>query len=702
MRSTKIQSGCPSGKVVKKMRFKSIFQKIVIPMALIVSLMGAAILGTVGMLFKGVYEQRLYKEIDDTAVSVSQSVSSFMDMAYRLTEQLNHLDAILSMDTETQTPVLEGTIERNDYFELIYIQDMNGDQTGRSSGTLGNRANRWWFIQMLETMQPFVSKSYYSVATNMACASIFFPMRRDGQDIGVLAADIKLDKLQEAVSEFTDLEEGKITFIIDGEGVVVAHPEEVYYEELYNYRNMTRTVTKKDAAGAVLYDGEGNIVTEELPIEVSSEYAACIQSVLAGQSGNGQINDGGRRYYISYAPIPMDGASDSWAVITLREKSVALGDMTRILLLGVLIAGLAIVLAILLILRLAKSITRPIRSSLRRLTELSQGDLTSRLPAVTERDETGQLLSVLGETIQTLDQVVRDITTQLGRLADGDLSEHGRSYEYAGDFRQLGQSLETISHSLNRSMRQVNEHSDQVLKNAVSLAEISQSLARDSSAQARAVEDLNEAVGVTSQETSDSAAATERARERMGALHRDIEDGNRSIQELLQTMEHIYMESEKICDIAKTIEDIAQQTNILALNASVEAARAGAAGTGFSVIAQEVRNLSTHCAEAVQNTTQLTNATLVEIRQGVDHLRGVAGAIRRSTEGIREVDELVGGILETAKAQAASLDQSAATLERVSQVVKNSSAVAQQSAAASEELQRLAHQLQQEVARYRY
>jgi len=673
-----------------------------IPMALIVFLMGAAILGTVGVLFKSVYEQRLYQEIDDTAASVSQSVGSFMDMAYRLTEQLDHMDSILSMDTEAQTPVLEGTVERNDYFELIYIQDMNGDQTGRSSGKLGNRANRWWFVQMLETMQPFVSKSYYSVATNMACASIFFPMRRDGQDIGVLAADIKLDKLQEAVSEFTDLEEGKITFIIDGEGVVVAHPEKVYYEELYNYRNMTRTVTKKDAAGAVLYDGDGNIVTEELPIEVSPEYAACIQSVLAGQSGSGQINDGGRRYYISYAPIPMNGASDSWAVVTLREKSIALGGMTRILLWGVLIAALAVILAILLILRLTKSITRPIQSSLQRLTELSRGNLTSRLPAVTEQDETGRLLTVLGETIQTLDRVVKDITAQLGRLAEGDLSEQGRSYEYAGDFRQLGQSLETISRSLNHSMRQVNEHSGQVLKNAVNLAEVSQSLAQDTSAQASAVEDLNEAVGVTSRETSDSAAATQRAKERMEEVHQDIENGNRSIQELLQTMEHIYAESEKICDIAEAIEDIARQTNILALNASVEAARVGASGAGFSVIAQEVRSLAAHCAEAVQNTTQLTSVTLAEIRQGVDSLRGVAEAIDRSTEGIREVDELVGGISETAKAQASSLDQIAATLERFSQVVKSSSAVAQQSAAASGELQQLARQLQQEVAHYRY
>ncbi len=684
------------------MKFKSIFQKIMIPMALIVFLMGAAILGTAGALFREAYEQRIYQEIDDTAATVSQSVGSFMNMAYRLTEQLNNMDDILSMETEKQTPVLAGTVARNDFFELLYIQDMNGDQTGRSSGTLGNRAGRWWFVQMLEKKQPFVSNSYYSISTNMACASIFFPMRRDGRDIGILAADIKLDKLQEAVAEFTSLEEGKITFIIDGEGVVVAHPEKVYYEELYNYRNMTRTVTKKDSKGAVVYDSDGNIVTEELPIEISDEYAACIRAVLAGRSGNGQINDGGKQYYISYAPIQMDGSSDSWAVVTLRERSVALRDMTRILLWGGLISVAAVVLAIVLILWLTKSISRPIRSSLNRLTQLSQGDLTTQLPAVTERDETGQLLTVLGETIQTLKRVVMDITTRLGRLAEGDVSDQGTVYEYTGDFQQLGKSLETINRSLNRSMRRVSEHSGEVLKNAVSLAEISQSLAQDASAQAGAVEELNETVGTTSQETSDSAAATQRARERMETVHRDIEDSNRSIQTLLQAMEHIYEESEKIRDITETIDDIARQTNLLALNASVEAARAGKAGAGFSVIAEEIRSLASHCAEAVQNTTTLTSTTLSEIRQGVENLRSVAGTIRRSTDGIREVNELVGGLSETAKVQAASLDQIAATLERTSQVVSNSSAVAQESAAASAKVQELARQLQQEISHYRY
>ncbi len=71
------------------MKFRSIFQKIVLPMALIVCIMGIAILSIVGVLFRGAYEQLIYMETGDTANAVSQSVGEFMDMAYRITEQLN-------------------------------------------------------------------------------------------------------------------------------------------------------------------------------------------------------------------------------------------------------------------------------------------------------------------------------------------------------------------------------------------------------------------------------------------------------------------------------------------------------------------------------------------------------------------------------------------------------------------------------------
>lgn len=683
------------------MGFRSIFQKIVIPMALIVSLLGAGILGIVGKLFRETYERQIYEENNNTASFVAQSVGSFMDMAYRISEQLANMDAVLTMDTDIQTPLLEGTVERNDYFELIYIQDMQGDQTGRSSGTLGNRANRWWFIQMLETGRPFVSKSYYSVNTNMACASIFLPLIKEGEEIGILATDIKLDKLQEAVAEFSDPDTGKISFIIDGEGVVVAHPEKVYYEELYNYQNMTRTVTKKDQNGKVLYDADGNIETEELSISISPEYEEMLKQVMNGKSGQGLIVDNGKEYYISYAPIMMDGYSDSWSVISLREKSESMRLMDKIFQAGVWATVAAVVLAVFLILFLTRTITKPIQCCLQRLTALSKGDLTTELPAVRGKDETAQLMAVLGETIQTLKGMIDDLTTQLHQIAQGDVTKREKR-AYSGDFNELGKSLYVISASLNQSVRQVGEHSAKVYDSANALSGTAQQLADAAAMQAGAVGDLTAAVEDTSDKVHTSAKAAEKASLRMEQVNENMLSSNDAVMKLAEAMARMQEDSRKISGIAKTVQEIALQTNLLSLNASVEAARAGKAGKGFAVIAGEIRELAAHCAQAAEDTAAIIKTTLGEIRQSEEILNTTVSGIENSAVGVQEVNELVGDISAAAKMQVESMNQISEALDKISGAVQNNSAIAQESASSSVEMQEYARSLKQAVQAYHY
>ncbi len=683
------------------MKFTSIFQKIMIPMILIVCLLGTGILTITGRLFQDTYEGQIYEENNRTADFVAQSVGSFMNMAYRITEHLANTNDILSMETALQTPILEDTVKRNDYFELIYIQDMKGDQTGRSSGELGNRANRWWFIQMLETGRPFVSKSYYSVNTNMACASIFIPLVENGQEIGILATDIKLDKLQEAVAEFSDIEQGEICYIIDGEGVVVAHPEKIYYEELYNYSTLTRTVTKKDENGAVVYDKEGNIVTQELPIEVQPEYAQMISRAIEGNSGQGQITDGGKEYYISYAPIKMDGNSDSWAVISLREKSMAMALMDKILQAGILATLAAVALAVLMILLLTKTITRPIQCCLERLTALSKGDLSTELPAIKGKDETARLLEALGATIQTLKKIIDDITTQLQRIASGDLTKQ-QEYVYSGDFNLLGQSLAEINDSLNRSMREVGIHSAQVHSRTDILTESAQSLTEASTRQADAVSVLAAAVDDTSAQIHAGASDAVKAKEKMAQVNANMRVSYDSVQKLTDAMNRIYEDSKRIDGIAKTVQDIASRTHLLSLNASVEAARVGEAGKGFSVIAGEIRSLAEHCTQAAAETSAVIGTTLDKISEGVETLDITVKAIYGSADSMQETNSLIGNISDATATQVDAMTRISDALDRITEVVHNNAEMAVKSAASSMEMKEHTDKLQQAVERYRY
>ena len=194
-------------------------------------------------------------------------------------------------------------------------------QTGRSQGELADRSTRWWFIQTMSEKKPFISKSYYSVATGMPCASIFFPMYKGEELVGIYAADMKLDFLQNLIGEYSQEKDGRLSFVIDGEGVVVAHPNAQQIEEQYNYQEMVRTVSVKDGAGAVKKDAEGNIITEQIPLEVSEEFGQMIGEVMKGNSGSSKISYEGDTYYASYTAIPLKGESDSWSLVTLHKKA---------------------------------------------------------------------------------------------------------------------------------------------------------------------------------------------------------------------------------------------------------------------------------------------------------------------------------------------------------------------------------------------
>lgn len=670
-------------------------------MVLIVCCFGFCILGAINNLFYSTYESRVYEENDNTASFIADSVSSFMNTAYHITEELAYSSDILSMDTEQQTPVVQGTAVRNDYFELIYVQDMNGDQTSRSVGELGNRANRWWFIQMKETDTPFISKSYYSISTSMACASVFLPLKENGETIGILASDIKLSSLQEMVESFSSENSGRISFILDGEGVVVAHPESVYYEELYNYKTMTRTITKKDSNGNVVYDADGNLVTEELPIEISAQYSSYINAAMSGGRGNGKIVDNGTEYYISYAPVELEGVSDSWSVITLQKVDSAMMIISSLMSGGMAITFLAVIIAVILIALISNSISKPIRQCLKRLTQLSEGDLTSTVPQSTGQDESALLLQNLNSTILTLNQIVHDLDYHLDLLAKGDLTAD-TSHSYPGEFNRIGKSLTMIQQSLHVSLSEVGIRADKVSAASASISSTAQSLAHETLSQASAVEELSATIRDVSEHVTSNALAADKADSKMQHVSAEITACNSSIAELSAAMNTIYEDSRKISGITKMIQDIAFQTNILSMNASVEAARAGEAGKGFSVVAGEVRDLASRCAEASQNTAELVTTTLNALEYTMTILAQTVQSIEISAAETEAVKQLIASIAEATREQSGSIEQLSSALEQISDVIQDNSSISEESAAASEELYAEADMLKNLLRHYRY
>ena len=333
--------------------------RLIVSVLLIVTLLVVIPMTTVYLLNQA-YDAQIRNETSQTSTSIQRTVRSFMDGAYSLSYELAANPSILTMDPDIQTPIIEGSVARNDYIELLYPTGTDGWQTARSDGnTPADRSTRWWFIQMLEERQPFVSASYYSATTGMPCTAVFIPMYDSEEMIGVFGADISLEYIQKLIEQFAMPDRGRYSFIIDGAGGVVAHPESSYIEMLTNFKTLIHTVPVTGESGNTIFNPEnGNVVTTEESFTISDEYKAVIAAVMSGNSGLEIVNEGKATYYMSYEPISMPGYSDSWSVITLQDRNVAMSIVSQLTIQVILIIAVILIVFIILVIGLVKSLRK--------------------------------------------------------------------------------------------------------------------------------------------------------------------------------------------------------------------------------------------------------------------------------------------------------------------------------------------------------
>lgn len=344
----------------------------------------------------------------------------------------------------------------------------------------------------------------------------------------------------------------------------------------------------------------------------------------------------------------------------------------------VLLLVLSAIISVVACKSLNSSMVRPLKILNNFAKQLSLGDTSANIRVLTN-DEVGKLM----QAFKTMVENIRHQAETAEAIAAGDLTVQ---VEISSEKDVLGIALNSIIEKNNSILSRICSTSGQIASGAGEISETSVRLAEGSSHQAGSLEELAAAVTEVKSRIDLSAGHAEVARTRANDVSHDAVDGNKHMEEMLKAMDEINTSSANISKVMKAIENIAFQTNILSLNASVEAARAGQYGKGFAVVADEVRNLAARSAEAAKETADMVKNSIQKVEHGTIIAQTTADAFHKIVSGIEQVATLAGKIADTSAEQAAGIAAINQEISQVSAVVQANSAASEESSAATSHL----------------
>jgi len=255
-----------------------------------------------------------------------------------------------------------------------------------------------------------------------------------------------------------------------------------------------------------------------------------------------------------------------------------------------------------------------------------------------------------------------------------------------------------ITKSLGLTAEVLDQGAQQVAAAASQVSASSQALAKGSNEQAASLEETSSSLEEMASMTKRNADCAGQCNALMMEARSTIGELARATEEMSQTISKIKTSSAETTEIIKTIDEIAFQTNILALNAAVEAARAGEAGAGFSVVADEVRNLAQRAAQAAKETAAKLEESVNHAEQGVQVTGRVTDSLRRTVANAEKVSQLVAEIATASNDQNQGIGQVNTAISQMDKVTQANAANAEESAAAAEELAAQSSALKEVVA----
>lgn len=479
-------------------------------------------------------------------------------------------------------------------------------------------------------------------------------------------------------------------------------------EHYDNYWNEVNTLKNRDIGVAAMQ--EIGITNEEQKM-IDDMYGLSNQLVPLEEQAMKQVQAGEQSAAVDYVygeeykdSITKINALKEQFLATLDERTLQEVDAlthssSMIQFLMVIALAMVGTLQLISMWVIRRRILRPVIAVRDQMGEISQGNLSAEFGFRSDTSEIGMLVASIHETKGELRKYISDIDNKLSEMAQGNMNLSIDS-SYRGEFLPIQDAMRQILDGLNDALSRIHQTAGKVSDRSERMAVSAQTLSDGAVQQAAAVEELSAGIQDISGQVKRTSKDADNARKSAVETESQLAVCSQKMDALSSAIADISESSDQISGIIKTIEDISFQTNILALNASVEAARVGAAGKGFAVVANEVQQLAAKSAESAKNITDLIVNSVRLVQYGTSLSGETMTALTNVVSSSRQSAELVEHIADSAKQQAESLSQLTEGMENISAVVQTNANTAEESASSAQELRHHAERLQAAVRHF--
>ncbi len=609
------------------------------------------------------------KELTLESKAASNQLTAFIDQYTRGTEQLAVNPDIIQLMNETKpgdyilkSKKMESVMKYlvciantdTENVMAVWISDLDASVLAQSDGYISGEGwditGRGWYGCITEK-KTILTAPYIDSSTGKMILSAASPVYDEatGEVLGAVGMDISLDHMTNIMRDYKIGRNGYVLLLSEN-GTFLYHPENDFIQKNIKDVNLSQNVV--DA--------------------VSSKRNEFLKYKVDGTTKYGSLELVGDTGYLVLSSLPM---SEYYAI--LIAMLIAL----------IILFAVGILLIALSIKRSAANLTKPILALNHTAQQLAAGNLDVRLE-ITSNDEIGELGESIGKTVSRLKEyiVYIDETAEtLTRIADGKLRIALKN-DYVGEFQKIKTALLNISSSMNDVMEGINASSGRVSAGASELANASQMLAESAELQAASVEELAATTNSVADHVEESHRDAEISAKETAKVTAMIEQNQEKMTMMMDAMEEIRKTSQQVVGIIQAIEEIADQTNLLSLNASIEAARAGDAGKGFAVVADEIGKLALESAKAASSTRSLIELSMEEISKGNNIAIDAMAALEESVSAVDHVNEMIKNTARNSAVQAESMEQLRIGIDEIARVIQDNSAASQETSATSDEL----------------